>query len=552
MRAFAFTLIGGAVGVTCHLTLFIHHEWHLRAPDLLCYHLVVFAVVGVILKEGLWMILGYLISLFSSIIIYRIFFHRLKHFPGPVGARITKIWHTWKLLHQQNHLLLTDLHNQYGNFVRTGPSEITVYHPDVFMAIDGPQSNCVKAEWYDLLNPNQSLVTARMKKLHGARRRQWNRGFTSLALDEYQSRLIPLIDQLERCIDGDISTEKVSEMTDLLYWIGFDRMGDFIFSRTFNMLSQKEWHHVIVLLQRALSLLGPLSPLPWLLHICFKLLPRIWILKDWFCMVSWCEKQLTERLEFNEKTPKVLDVAHYLLEDARENPHQFPWLTGDSILAIVAGSEPIAAVLVGLFCELALAPRHLDKIYQEIKRIDIGDGIRSLGNCCPHLEGAILEALRLYPALPTGGNRKTLKNGVNIGRTFIPPETTIVAPRFCISRRKDCFEQAHKFIPERWYRSPQMIHNKAAFSPFGTGESPKSSLSNGCLGRNLAMNDMRLITARLVKRYCFKVPDGETTESVWKDLKDQFTSNPGRLRLIFELREDSVAQSKLTDGIPLG
>ena len=61
----------------------------------------------------------------------------------------------------------------------TGPSEITVYHPDVFMAIDGPQGGCVKSEWYDLLHPKQSLVTARNKEAHGTRRRQWNRGFSS-------------------------------------------------------------------------------------------------------------------------------------------------------------------------------------------------------------------------------------------------------------------------------------------------------------------------------------------------------------------------------------
>lgn len=60
-----------------------------------------------------------------------------------------------------------------------GPSEITVYHPDVFMAIDGPSGSCVKSEWYDVLHPKMSLVTAREKEVHGARRRQWNRGFTS-------------------------------------------------------------------------------------------------------------------------------------------------------------------------------------------------------------------------------------------------------------------------------------------------------------------------------------------------------------------------------------
>lgn len=138
------------------------------------------------------------------------------------------------------------------------------------------------------------------------------------------------------------------------------------------------------------------------------------------------------------KSPKdtsdVPDVAHYLLQDARDDPRRFPWLTGDSILAIVAGSEPTAAVLVGLFCELAKDPRHAEIILDEIKTLDIADS-RALASSCPHLEACIFEALRLYPALPTGGTRKTLENGITVGGTFIPPETTVVAPRFCISRR---------------------------------------------------------------------------------------------------------------------
>jgi hypothetical protein len=60
-----------------------------------------------------------------------------------------------------------------------GPSELTIFHPDVFMAIDGPRSECIKGEWYDLLHPNLSLVTSRVKHLHAARRRQWNKGFNA-------------------------------------------------------------------------------------------------------------------------------------------------------------------------------------------------------------------------------------------------------------------------------------------------------------------------------------------------------------------------------------
>ena len=59
-----------------------------------------------------------------------------------------------------------------------GPSEITVFHPDVFKVIDGPRTECIKSEWYDLLHPNLSLVTVRDRQAHAARRRQWKYGFS--------------------------------------------------------------------------------------------------------------------------------------------------------------------------------------------------------------------------------------------------------------------------------------------------------------------------------------------------------------------------------------
>lgn len=47
------------------------------------------------------------------------------------------------------------------------------------MAVDGPRSECAKAEWYDIIHPSMSLVTTRYKPLHAARRREWNSGFTT-------------------------------------------------------------------------------------------------------------------------------------------------------------------------------------------------------------------------------------------------------------------------------------------------------------------------------------------------------------------------------------
>ena len=62
----------------------------------------------------------YLSSLFASIIVYRTIFHELRQFPGPPFAKVSKLWHVAHCLDSKNHLFLDKLHQQYGDFVRTG------------------------------------------------------------------------------------------------------------------------------------------------------------------------------------------------------------------------------------------------------------------------------------------------------------------------------------------------------------------------------------------------------------------------------------------------
>jgi tryprostatin B 6-hydroxylase len=133
--------------------------------------------------------------------------------------------------------------------------------------------------------------------------------------------------------------------------------------------------------------------------------------------------------------PDDMSAESPILAHLKHDTHEA--LTGDSISAIVAGSEPTASALVGLFYELAKHPDQADRICEEVMQqgVDIQDG-NSLLRSCPHLEAAIFESLRLYPSIPSAGNRKTSSTeGTTIRGTYIPPDTTIVAPRFVISRR---------------------------------------------------------------------------------------------------------------------
>ncbi|KAL9602209.1 MAG: hypothetical protein Q9179_002613 [Wetmoreana sp. 5 TL-2023] len=271
----------------------------------------------------------------------------------------------------------------------------------------------------------------------------------------YEKTTFRYIDQLDAWIETRAAARTAVDAKELFYWFGFDMMGHFVFSKSFGMLQKNEWHRIIVMLQNALSLLGLFSPVPWLIQLALKLLPRVGILRDWHCMISWSKEQMQERAKQPVDQNQEPDLAQHLIEDAKRNGLQrddWMWLSGDSLLAIIAGSGPIASTLIGVFYELARNPDHANKIFNEVQDLDVRDA--KVLSKLPHLDGVIAEALRLYPVLPTRGDRKTMEYGVTIG-----------------GKRADCFERGHDFVPERWYRSPEMIRNKAAYAPFGTGTS---------------------------------------------------------------------------------
>jgi hypothetical protein len=71
-------------------------------------------------RESTLIMATYAVGLYGSMIVYRLFFHPLRHFPGPVLVKVSKFWHVFWLSGLQNHLLMEDLHQQYGDFVRIG------------------------------------------------------------------------------------------------------------------------------------------------------------------------------------------------------------------------------------------------------------------------------------------------------------------------------------------------------------------------------------------------------------------------------------------------
>lgn len=84
---------------------------------------------------------------------------------------------------------------------------------------------------------------------------------------------------------------------------------------------------------------------------------------------------------------------------------------------------------------MARNPAIQRKLRAEIQAHDGRSDLNALKDL-PYLNAVINETLRLHPVVPTGGIRMTGADGVQIAGRYIPPDTTIVAPRYTIARRK--------------------------------------------------------------------------------------------------------------------
>lgn len=108
------TALSAIAGLLSHLLLFIHGEWHEQAPALLRLYaglaVLVYLVEANVFSYGFVngirpaaaVVGAYAGALFGSMIIYRTLFHRLRGFNGPFLARISKLYHSCKVVDSKN------------------------------------------------------------------------------------------------------------------------------------------------------------------------------------------------------------------------------------------------------------------------------------------------------------------------------------------------------------------------------------------------------------------------------------------------------------------
>lgn len=229
----------------------------------------------------------------------------------------------------------------------------------------------------------------------------------------------------------------------------------------------------------------------------------------WQDFVADCLAKRTIIEQEQEKNPKPdaevrKDFFHFLFKavdpETGKRGYDLNELYAECELLTIAGSDTTSVVMSAAFFYLARRPEIQAKLAQEIRATfssynEIKSGMKL--SSCKYLTAFLQEAMRMTPPVAADPSRQVLPGGTTVEGHYIPEGLHVSTGLYCLSYNENAFPEPFKFRPERWIvgegdsgssaESVALAEN--AFCAFSTG-------SRGCVGKNLAWLEMRLVFAK--------------------------------------------------------
>jgi len=276
------------------------------------------------------------------------------------------------------------------------------------------------------------------------------------------------------------------------------------------------WH----MIDMGISMFAPFQQVPWARHF-LKLIPLPQGLD-----ALW--KMGEERLKVREKEgSSVKDVSYHMMLADEESAEPRPWkiVANDAGLVIIGGADTTSTIMAILFYLLIKHPNSYNRLREEVDQYFPGDEEpmdTTKQAEMPFLNAVINETLRLYPPAPLGSARTPAPGtgGGAVGDKFIPEGIQITVHIYSIHHDPRYFSPApDSFIPERWIQNDpywtaeknskeERRHVVEAFIPFSQGPA-------NCIGKNLALLEMRLVVSYIMKNFELDFHEGWKGRDTW-------------------------------------
>ncbi|KAK8075323.1 hypothetical protein PG997_009986 [Apiospora hydei] len=468
--------------------------------------------LGIICLSTIFFLFVYIIST----IIYSLTLHPLASYRGPICTRASRVPFWIACLTGTQVLWMHHLHTKYGPVVRYSPNDLSfIDHGGVeWKAIHGHEKGgreLPKArEWFvEPANGIYGINSAPAHEDHRRFRKLFAPAFSERALKSNEPVLRKHVDLLVTKLGEVVNAGRPVDMVKMFQFTTFDFMGDLTFGLP-------------------LGLLQGLKYSPWVEAV--------------FDSIKRFEPQFVKDMKYNHFKHSADRVDLRLERGSAEKPDIWSMVLaakGDQQLSLeemychadvfmLAGSETSGSTLSGLTYHLLSNPEKLAILKNQIHSLFKHEDEITLQSTAgiEYLNACIQEALRLYPPVPVGVPRIVTEAGLTIRGQWIAPGTRVSVHHYATYHSPLNFADPDTFAPERWLSgggggggdslSPYYKNDRReSCQPFAYG--PRD-----CLGRNLAMHEMRYMMARVLFNFDLKLRpesqgwDGQRAFILWE------------------------------------
>jgi cytochrome P450 len=472
------------------------------------------------------LIVPFLLSI-ACLCCYRLYFHPLAKYPGPFWAKLTDGYSVYHALKGDRHIDFYKLHQRYGDFVRYGPSRLSINNVEGLKDIYAyANANLRKGSYYEAVVDSHTgaynSFSERDRGVHAFKRKLLAQSLNDRAVALYEQLVQVQIRRFEdialrghEATKGNAAIENEKSLGwgapfDISEWfdyLSFDIMGNLVFSKTFDMLGSTKERYLQRLLKvtTARTLTVGVCDALRILHADVILLP---IFIQFRKFITFCDEQANERVERHRRGDKRQDIFKHLVE-ARESETgrglTMPELWSESILLVISGSETTSTAMSATLHYLSEHPATLERAVAEVRNVfptveDVSAGKELSG--CVYLRACVDEAMRLSPPTPGLLPRQILPGGATIAAHSLPAGIEVGCSSYSIHRLPSVYPAPMEYRPERWLpelsapqgslQHPDLVAAaRTAFSAFSHG--PRS-----CVGKGLAYMEIMVILARLL------------------------------------------------------
>ncbi|MCJ1405417.1 hypothetical protein MMC11_008645 [Xylographa trunciseda] len=398
---------------------------------------------------------------------------------------------------------------------------------------------------------------ARIKKL-------LNNSFSDKMLRDQEPLLRRQIDLFIEQLHQQIAAgDPLFNLTDWFHWLLFDIIGYLAFSESFDCLvADTNRPFVAILLGQFLytTLSTSCRYFPGLAELMRKLTPAS-ALQRRAAIFARSQAKIQRRLA---RTPSTPDFMGSVLRADGEKGMSIPEIESSFPLILIAGSETTATSLTGMGFHLVQNPHVWAQLAAEVRAFETEVELNYASTeKMPYLNAFIAEGLRVTAAVPWGHPREVPKGGDTVAGEWLPggyPDMALRPPltststsspfpknpsplplpnTYLLSHRPSSsssssspnpppipqnptdpppsptqtivylnayaayntsanFAQPEIFDPSRWLTGAPA---PKAYEPFAVG-------ARSCIGKKIALVEMRMIVARLVWNFDLVVPGG--------------------------------------------